>query len=52
VLVKLDALFEGVLGVVLLLAAALGGLDGSDSRVLSERQCCSSRDGCCSPYAG
>ena len=29
-LVKLDALFEGVLGVGLLLAAALGGLDGSD----------------------
>ena len=29
-LVKLDALFEGVLGIVLLLAAAVGALDGSD----------------------
>jgi hypothetical protein len=29
-LVKLDALFEGVLGVVLLLAAVTGALDGSD----------------------
>jgi hypothetical protein len=30
VLAKLDALFEGVLGVVLLLAAVTGALDGSD----------------------
>jgi len=29
-LVKLDALFEGVLGVVLLLAVAIGALDESD----------------------
>ena len=29
-LVRLDALFEGVLGVVLLLAATTGALDGSD----------------------
>jgi hypothetical protein len=29
-LVRLDALFEGVLGIVLLLVAATGGLDGSD----------------------
>jgi hypothetical protein len=29
-LVKLDALFEGVLGLVLLLGAASGALDGSD----------------------
>jgi len=29
-LAKLDALFEGVLGVGLLLAAVTGGLDGSD----------------------
>jgi len=29
-LVKLDALFEGVLGLALLLAAALGALDESD----------------------
>jgi hypothetical protein len=29
-LVKVDALFEGVLGVVLLLTAAVGALDGSD----------------------
>ena len=29
-LVRLDALFEGVLGIVLLLVAAAGGLDGSD----------------------
>ena len=29
-LVRLDALFEGVLGVVLLLAAVTGALDGSD----------------------
>jgi hypothetical protein len=29
-LVKLDALFEGVLGIVLLLTAAAGVLDGSD----------------------
>jgi hypothetical protein len=29
-LVKLDALFEGVLGVALLVAAAMGALDGSD----------------------
>jgi hypothetical protein len=29
-LVKLDALFEGVLGIVLLVTAATGALDGSD----------------------
>ena len=29
-LVRADALFEGVLGLVLLLATATGGLDGSD----------------------
>lgn len=29
-LVKVDALFEGVLGIVLLLTAAVGVLDGSD----------------------
>ena len=29
-LIKLDALFEGVLGVVLLVTAATGALDGSD----------------------
>src|SRR6187399_2721117 len=29
-LVKLDALFEGVLGIVLLVSAATGALDGSD----------------------
>jgi hypothetical protein len=29
-LVRIDALFEGVLGLVLLLGAATGGLDGSD----------------------
>src|SRR5262245_27352165 len=29
-LVKLDALFEGVLGIVVLLTAAVGALDGSD----------------------
>jgi hypothetical protein len=29
-LAKIDAIFEGVLGIVLLLAAATGALDGSD----------------------